>query len=200
MQLALAVSSALALGACGGGERQDEDEPEGSYPVEVVEARFPLDQRLARRSELRIRVRNAGSRTIPNIAVTLEGLGQRAANRNAADPTRPVFVINGEPKEVATFADSTEQAPSGGETAYVGTWALGRLRPGEERTFRWNVTAVRPGPFRLRYRVSAGLDGRARAVAAGRRLTRGTFAGTIDSTPPDTRIAEDGRTVVEGLR
>jgi len=56
---------------------------------------------------------------------------------------------------------------------------------------------VRPGPYRLSYEVVAGLDGRAEAVAAGRRPLRGLFSGTIDDEPPDTRVAEDGRTVVK---
>lgn len=202
MHQAIAVSCLLGLGACGGGERQDKDEAEaeGNYPVRVVEAEFPLDQRLAKRSELRIRVRNAGSKTIPNIAVSLSGLGDQSANPALSDPSRPVFIINGRSKELGTFAESKERAPAGGETAYVGTWALGPLRAGREKTFRWNVTAVRPGPFRLGYRVAAGLDGKARAVGEGGSRTRGLFTGTVDDTPPDTRVGEDGRSVVEGLR
>jgi hypothetical protein len=190
----------LALGACGGGERQDEDEADGDFPVRVVEAEFPDDHKLAKRSELRIRVRNEGSEVVPNIAVSLTGLGRRDATPQLSDPSRPIFVINGAPKKIGTFADSTERAPAGGGTAYVNTWALGRLRPGEDKTFRWSFTAVRPGPFRLRYRVAAGLDGQARAVGAGGTRTDGLFTGTIDGEPPDTRIADDGRTVVEGLR
>jgi hypothetical protein len=196
----MAVSSLLALVACGGGERQDEDEPEGSYPVRIVDADFPVDQRLAKRSELRIRVRNTGSETIPNIAITLSGLGERSGSREVSDPSRPVFVINGGPKEIATFSESKDRAPAGGETVYVGTWALGRLRPGDDETFRWSVTAVRPGPFRVGYVVAAGLDGKAKAVGANGSPTRGLFTGTIDGRAPDTRVAEDGRSVVEGLR
>jgi hypothetical protein len=195
-----AVSCLLALGACGGGERQDADEPEGTFRVEVLDAEFPTDQRLAKRSELRIRVRNAGTEAIPNIAVTLDGLFERRRNRELADPSRPVFVINGVPKEIGTYAESKELAPEGGDTAYVSTWALGRLGAGRERTFKWSVTAVRPGAFRLGYRVSAGLDGKAKAVGANGRPTRGLFIGTVDGRAPDTRVAEDGRTVVEGLR
>ena len=37
----------LAIGGCGGGERQDENEREGNFPVEVVEAKFPESQKLA---------------------------------------------------------------------------------------------------------------------------------------------------------
>ena len=190
----------FALGACGGGERQDKNEAEGDFPVRVVEADFPTDQKLAKRSEIRIRVRNEGSEAIPNLAVSLRGLDQRGTDRELADPSRPIFVINGEPKKIGTYAESVEQAPAGGATAYVGTWSLGRLPAGEEKTFRWSVTAVRPGPFRVSYRVAAGLDGKARAVGAGGTRTAGLFTGTVDGKPPDTRVAGDGRTVVEGLR
>jgi hypothetical protein len=191
---------ALALGSCGGEDRQDEDEPEGEYRVEVVQARFPTDQSLAERSELTITVRNAETRrTVPNVAVTVKGFDSRLETRGLADPSRPLFVINGRPKNIGTYPESKQAAPNG-ETAYTGTWALGPLRPGREKTFRWNVTAVRAGPFRVSYEVAAGLHGRARAVGVGGKPPKGLFTGTVDDAAPKTRIAEDGRTVVEGLR
>jgi hypothetical protein len=198
--LAPAFMCALALGSCGGEDRQDEDEPEGDYKVEVVQARFPTAQALAERSNLVITVRNAEtSRTVPNVAVTVKGFDTRLETRGLADPSRPVFVINGRPKRIGTYPDAKEAAPEG-ETAYTGTWALGPLRPGRERTFKWNVTAVRAGPFRVSYEVAAGLHGKARAVGVGGKPPKGLFTGTVDAEAPRTRIAEDGHTVVEGLR
>jgi hypothetical protein len=191
----------LGLGACGGGERQDENEPDGTFKVEVVKAQFPSKQKLAKRSDLVITVRNAESnKAIPNIAVTVRGFDVKLDNAKLADPKRPVFVINGQPKDIGTFPESKEAGPEGGETAYVDTWALGRLRAGQEKTFRWSVTAVRPGAYRLRYRVAAGLDGKAKAVDVGGGVPAGLFVGTVDDKAPDTRIADDGKTVVEGLR
>ncbi len=199
--MALACGCALGLVACGGGERQDENEPEGDYSVRVVNARFPADQKLAKRSNLVIRVRNAETdKTIPNIAVTLKGLDVKLDNPALADPKRPVFVINGVPKDIGTFPESKEAAPKGGETAYVDTWALGPLKPGRQKVFRWNVTAVRPGPYRITYRVAAGLDGKAKAVSGGGRAPAGLFIGTVEDKAPDTRVADDGKTVVEGTR
>jgi hypothetical protein len=199
--LALACGCALGLGACGGGERQDENEPEGDYRVKVVNARFPADQKLAKRSNLVIRVRNAETdKTIPNIAVTLKGLDVKLDNPELADPKRPQFVINGVPKDIGTFPESKDAAPKGGETAYVDTWALGPLKPGRQKVFRWNVTAVKPGRYRITYRVSAGLDGKAKAVGVNGRAPAGLFIGTVDDEAPDTRVAEDGKTVVEGTR
>jgi len=66
----------------------------------------------------------------------------------------------------------SEIVPAIGETAYVGTWALGPLKPGEQKTFRWDVTAVRAGPYEITYEVAAGLDGKAKA-GGGRRGPRG---------------------------
>ncbi len=201
LHLALACACALTVGACGGGERQDENEPEGDFKVEITQAEFPSKQKLAKKSELLITVKNSESeKTIPNIAVTLRGLDTRLENRGLADPKRPVFVINGEPRDIGTFPESKEASPEGGETAYVDTWALGRLRAGDEKTFRWSVTAVRPGEYRLRYRVAAGLDGKAKAVGANGSPPIGLFTGTVSDEPPDTRIADDGKTVVEGTR
>jgi len=70
MGLILALAS-FALAACGGGERQDVDEPEGEFPVAIVNAEFPAKQRLAQTPELLLSVRNDGDETIPDLAVTI---------------------------------------------------------------------------------------------------------------------------------
>jgi hypothetical protein len=192
---------ALALSSCGGGERQDANEPEGDFKVRVVDASFPSNQRLAKRSTLRITVENAERRrAVPNIAVTVRGFDTRLKGPDQADPARPVFVINGDPQQIGGYREAKEQAPAGGETVYNGTWALGRLAAGRRKTFTWRVTAVRAGSFRLSYEVAAGLDGKARAVGPDGRRVGGRFVGRIDDRAPDTRVADDGRTVVEGTR
>jgi hypothetical protein len=91
----------LAVAGCGGGERQDENEPEGNFPVEVVRASFPDHQKLAQSSNLVVTVRNAGDETIPNIAVTVNGLDRRKKDPDLADPSRPVFALNGVQVEIA---------------------------------------------------------------------------------------------------
>jgi hypothetical protein len=190
----------LTLSACGG-DRQDKNEPKGNYKVEVVSAAFPAKQKLAKTSNLQIVVRNADSKTIPNIAVTVNGFDERRQDPDLADPERPVFVINGRPKNLGGFPESKEAAPPGCETAYVNTWACGELKPGARKVFRWSVTAVRAGSFKLTYTVAAGLNGKAKAIAeSGGGRPTGIFAGTIDDTPPDTRVADDGKTVVSGTR
>jgi hypothetical protein len=191
----------LAFAGCGGGERQDENEPEGNFPVEVVSASFPDHQKLAKSSDMIVTVRNAGNKTIPDIAVTVNGFDKRKKDPDLADPTRPVFAVNGVQVEIAGFPEAKDASPRGCDTAYVNTWACGPLRPNEQKTFRWTVTAVQAGDYRIAWRVAAGLDGKAKAVAAGGGpAPRGQFAGTISDAAPDVRVADDGHTIVNGTR
>jgi hypothetical protein len=187
--------AATAVG-CGSGERQDANEAEASYEVAVVDAKFPERQRLAEQSELAIAVRNDSDETVPNIAVTLKGLGRRSDDPNVQDPGRPVFVIAGEDAEIGGYKEVKLAAPGGGQTTLVDTWTLGKLKPGATKTFRWRLTAVEPGPFELRYAVAAGLGGKAKAVGPGDAQPRGSIKGTISSRAPVSRIAADGRTVI----
>jgi hypothetical protein len=185
---------------CGGGERQDANEPSGDFKVDVTKASFPATQKLAKQSDIVIAVKNTGNKTVPDIAVTLHGLDYEVANKSVADPSRPMFVINGVPKSIGSFNESKEAAPQGGQTAYVDTWALGPLAPGKEQTFRWTVTAVHAGPYKLSYAVAGGLNGKAKAVNASGQTPRGLFSGTVSGKPPQTRVADDGKTVIEGQR
>jgi hypothetical protein len=199
---ATAVTAAsLLLAGCGGGNaRQDENERAGNFQLEVVEAKFPAKQKLAKRSDLVIEVRNAGSSTAPNVAVTVNGLATRRKNPDLADPNRPTFVINGRPVDIGGMPETKEAVPAGCDTAYVNTWACGPLKAGASRTFKFSVTAVEAGDFKVSYRVAAGLDDRAKAVAAGGKSLSGVFAGRVSDAPPNTRVADDGHTIVTGSR
>ena len=180
----LVGAACVAVAGCGGGERQDADEPEGSYRVDVVEAKFPTATKLAERSNLVIAVKNVDTKTIPNVAVTVKSFDTRRDDPNLADPRRPQFIVN--------------RGPKGGDTAYVGTSALGPLRPGETKTFEWNVTAVKPGAYKLNYVVAAGLDGKAKAVLASGGAAKGVFTGEISSKAPKASVSdEDGETVIK---
>jgi hypothetical protein len=191
---ALALASLVAAG-CGGGEKQDSDEPSGTYPVDVVRATFPTKQRLAEKTELQIAVRNAGRKAVPNVAVTVESdetdqtaaaaaFAEASEQAGLADPSRPVWVIDDPPK--------------GGVTAYVNTWALGPLKPKQTKTFVWRVTAVKPGVHAIKYKVAAGLDGKAKAVVAGgNEQPSGTFSINISNKPADARVASNGQVIVE---
>jgi hypothetical protein len=188
----------LAAGAvgCGGGERRDANESDTSYDVTVVDAKFPTSQRLAEESNLVITVRNDADETIPNLAVTLNGLNSRSDNSNLQDSSRPVFVIDGDAAKIGGYKEVKLAAPQGGQTALVNTWTLGKLEPGAKKSFRWRLTAVKPGPFELDYAVAAGLGGKAKAVGPGDAQPKGSFKGTISSKAPVSRIGPDGRTVI----
>ena len=172
----------VVTGCGGGGERQDADEPEGTYKIQVVDAKFPDHQSLAKRSTMTITVKNVDSKTIPNVAVTVKSFDQTKNDPTLADPRRPQFIVN--------------RGPAGGDTAYVGTSALGPLKPGETKTFEWDVTAVIAGKYALKYAVAAGLDGKAKAVLAGGGTPRGEFTGTVSNKAPEAKVADDGKTVV----
>jgi hypothetical protein len=196
----LGSASAVMLAACGQQPRQDENEPKGNFKVEVTRASFPSQQKLAKRSNLVIVVRNNGDKTVPNLAVTLNGFDRRVNDPDLADPNRPIFAVNGRPQSIGGFPEAKEAAPAGAETALVNTWALGKVRPGKEKKFKWTVTAVKAGPFHISYKVAAGLNGKARAVGPDGTAPRGRFDGTVSDTPPQSRVADDGHTVINGTR
>jgi hypothetical protein len=198
---------ALVAAGCGGGtsgDRQDKDEPSGKFPVEVKEAKFPLDQKLAEGSVMRIVVRNAGDKEIPNIAITVQcedekngqngSFDRQISGTDIADKNRPNFVVDripgpGRPKT------NTQLDPLERSTAYVNTYTLGKLPPNRDAVFEWNVTAVHAGPFRVCYRVAAGLDGKAVATQEGGEPLTAEFDGTVSNKAPKTGIADDGKTV-----
>ena len=65
----------------------------------------------------------------------------------------------------------------------------------------WKVTAVKAGPYKVSWRVAAGLNGKAKAVAAGGgQAPTGSFSGTVSRAAPKVRVADDGKTVVTETR
>ena len=179
---ALCAVAVLAAG-CGGGERQDKNEPSGTFKVDVVSASFPTKQHLARQARMVVEVRNADNRTIPNVAVTVEpGFTARSNRQDLADPNRPIWIV--------------DDGPLGGGTAYTNTWALGALKAGETRRFVWKVTPIRPGSHEVRFRVAAGLAGKARAQASGGGTAEGSFAVNISDKPSQATVdPETGKVI-----
>jgi hypothetical protein len=180
---ALATSVvALAVAGCGGGERQDKNEPSGTFSLNVVKAAFPSSQSLAKQEALTIAVKNSDSRTIPDVAVTVDSFSTRSQQPGLADPSRAVWIV--------------DQPPLGGTTAYTNTWALGRLAPGQTRTFTWKVTAIQPGTHTVKYRVAAGLNGKARAKVNGRNDFQGSFTVAITGKPAQATVDPDTGKVI----
>lgn len=163
--------SALSAG-CGGGERQDKNEPKGNFAVSVEHATFPGTQRLAEQSKLSIVVKNTDTKTLPDVAVTVDRFTSTSDQVGLADPQRPIWIV--------------DRGPVGGETAYVNTWALGPLAPGASKTFMWKVTAIQPGAYELKYTVSPGLNGRARAASSS--TSKGILRVNISPKPSQARV------------
>lgn len=183
------VTASLALAGCGA-ERQDENEPEGEFTLQVVDASFPERQSTAQSATLRISVRNTDDRDLPNLAVTIKtaapgggevasAFGQSSDDQRLADDDRPIWVV--------------DEGPTGGASAYTNTWSVGRTFPGQTRELEWKLTAVRPGAYTVDYTVAPGLDGR--AVAAGGQRTTGSFDVEISADPVPARVGKNGEVI-----
>jgi hypothetical protein len=190
---ALLWAVVLVVAGCGG-SRQDADEPEGDYTLQIVGASFPARQTPAQHATMRISVRNTDDRDLPNLALTVQtdasvkgnaptAFGQVGADTRLADADRPVWIV--------------DRGPEGAESAYTNTWALGRVFPGETKEAEWRLTAVRPGRYTIRYAAYPGLNGKAK-VANGQKNT-GSFDVTISDEPVPARVNAEGA-IVRGER
>jgi hypothetical protein len=178
----VASLAAVALAGCGGGERQDANEPSGTFRVAVVRASFPTKQHLAQPERFVIAVRNTGRETVPNVAVTVNSFAERSEQAGLADPERAVWIV--------------DSSPSGGQTAYTSTWALGRLAPGQTRRFVWRVTAVKAGTHTVKWQVAAGLNGKAKATLSGNRAPAGSVTVDVSEKPAQAHVdPETGKVV-----
>lgn len=206
----------LVLAGCGGGARQDAGAPSGNFPVAVTTATFPGAQRLSERTHLVLAVRNIGSETIPNVAVTIcngtcaypappgEGTGAAAFAQDLqmeglANPSRPVWVVDRPPGACNAGcrrgSGDGSGSPGGAVTAYSNTWALGALAPGQTVTFDWAVTAVVPGRHVVAWEVAAGLNGKAKAVTSSGSLPQGKFTVLIHTVPSPSYVNNNGQLV-----
>ena len=116
--------------------------------------------------------------------MTVDGFTNPDAVPGAADPQRPIWVINA--------------GPIGGRTAYVNTWALGPLKPGQIRTFTWSVTSAVPGTHTLSYRVAGGLNGNARAVTQADGVPEGTVTVRVTRRARSSTVDPETGAVVYG--
>lgn len=210
----------MVVTGCGGAATQDANEPEGEFEVDVLKATFPEEQKLAKDSVLEIEVQNTDTKPIPNINVTVQGFDykERDPNNpsevdpNLADPRRPIFVVEKSPVEYlrdrfpgnASLVDREVNPPRGGgkpfgngDTAYVETYSLGELTPGETADFKWALSAVKAGPYELSYEITAGFDGKATAVDKDGDVPIGRFRGLVSSESPDASVSsDDGESVL----
>jgi hypothetical protein len=196
--LLIAASPAALVSGCGG-TRQDAHEVSRSYAMEVVRARFPGRQSIARPTSFALQVRNAGLRTVPNVAVTLDSFYYTEHYPELASNKRPIWVIEQGPGPAARPPVQTQEIskPGGGQTAYVNTWALGPLAPNGTQTFIWRVVPVKAGVYTVHYRIAAGLAGRAKAQLPSGGAVQGQLSASIAPVPPNTHVdPRTGRVVV----
>jgi len=192
---------ATSLVACGDDSSSGEGEASGKYPVKVVTAEFPTEQKLGETVLLKLGVRNTGERAVPALTMTIS-VGGRAGRTSSlpftihdpqpglAQPDRPVWVL------AATYprlVGSTE--PGGAQSANQKTFNFGRLKPGETVEAVWKLSAVKEGRFPLLYSVDASLGGAAKAVTDGGARPGGSFAVEISSVPQDTEVTDSGQVV-----
>ena len=193
------IVAAFALGACGG-TRQDAHEPTATYPMEVLTASFPLKQSIARQTQLVLRVRNSGSQTVPNVAVTVDSFNYTSHFPELSSNKRPVWVIERGPGKLARPPVESQDVsqPGSGQTAYTNTWALGPLAPGSTKTFIWGVVPVKAGLHIVHFHVAAGLSGKAKAQTSSGAPVQGAFLVHIAGEPPRTYVDPNTGQVVQG--
>lgn len=221
--IGLAVAlMAVGVTSCGGGERQDADEPEGDFPVQIVNADFPSKQQLAQNTNLTLSIANSGDKTIPDLAITIFTTSNASTGESSSSSTGTSSTPaggGGLPEAQGSFSVRSEQqglaipfrpvwileegfpklagqtASAGAQAAQTDTFSFGSLASHQTREMVWNVTPVQAGTFTVHYRVAAGLQGKAKAVTADGSVPEGEFVVRISSAPPQTRVNDSGQVV-----
>ncbi len=191
----------VALAGCGGGSRQDANEKAATYQMQVVAAHFPAKQAIARQTKMVLLVRNTGTTTVPNVAITVNSFNYASNYPELAADKRPIWVIEQGPGAIAKPPVESQEVspPGGGQTAYVNTWALGPLPAGKTTAFIWKVVPVKSGAHTVTYTVAAGLAGRAKAELASGGAVTGHLTADIASAPPASYVDPTTGKVVAGV-
>lgn len=188
------------LTACGGSDDggQFANEATGAFPVEVILSEFKAVQTVAQTYDLTLAVRNSGDDTIPaiNATINLPGLGSTLAfayrdrQEGLAQAQRPIWVLEeGYPKLAGTVGRG------GAGTANRRTFNFGELEPGDTANMVWRVTALKPGRYKLAWKVSAGLGTETSAELADGSQPAGVLPVRIGNRPRLTRVDENGKVV-----
>lgn len=198
-----AVALAALLAACGGDDDSSAEKPDKPpvYHVKLVESIIPVNWRVGESYKMRLGFENTGENEVPNLAVTITMRGKegRASSLPFAihDPTpglaqadRPVWVLEaGWPKPVGT------SGPGGASTSNPKTFAFGPLKPGEEKTMQWKLTAVKPGYWGMHYQAAGDIDGESKTYAYRTTPPGGDFYATIKTALPNTEVTDSGKVV-----
>jgi hypothetical protein len=210
------LAVAVTLSACGSGQLQSANEPNGKFKVSVSSS-FPVSQRLSEATQFVIKVTNVDDKTIPDVAVTIcnvtcgwtkqdlakgwgtsvQAFAYKLNMPGLASDSRPVWVVDQAPNPNNVCMYSCQQGgPGGAVTAYSNTWALGRLAPGKSATFEWHVTAIKPGNYTVAWQVAAGLNGKAKARTSTGAIPEGTFNVKIANAPATSYVNNNNQVVV----
>jgi hypothetical protein len=198
---AFGACAALVATGCGGGSRQDAGEQARTYRLRLSAVSFQRKQSVAEPAKLRISVRNADSRTVPNVAVTIDSFSYVEKYPELAANKRPIWVIERGPGTIPVRPVQSQAVspPGGGQTAYVNTWALGPLASGATRTYEWTVVPVKAGTHEVHYELAAGLAGKAKAAPpSGGKPLDGVLTATIAPAPPSRHVDPATGRVVAG--
>lgn len=197
---ACCAPAGLLLAGCGSGSAQDKHEPQGSFAVALVHASFPAKQAIARDEKMVLTVRNTGTHTVPNVAVSVDSFAYTDTFPRLSSDKRPNWIIDEGPgaHPKAPVASETVNNPGGGSTAFVNTWALGTLAPGHSKSFIWRVTPVRAGTHTVNFTIAAGLNGKARAQLAGGGPVTGHITVAVAPKPPAKHVDPNTGKVVPG--
>ena len=206
------VGVGLAPSACGGGQNQAASEPSGNFAVTVSTARFPASQRLAQHTHLVIAVHNAGSKTIPNVAVTIcnvtcaypapkgEGSSSQAfaAGHRPELPGQPVTAAVGHrPRAGRVRLQLPERRAGRGGHGVCQHLGAGTAGPGQDRALR--LGGHRSAGRQARPRLAGG--GRAQRQGQGRALQRlgaqGPFAVNVGTAPAQSYVNNNGQIVTK---
>jgi hypothetical protein len=191
--------AALAAAGCGAA-RQDAHEAKRDYQLQVVKASFPASQAISRPTDFELQLRNAGSRTVPSVAVSIDSFSYIEHYPELASSQRPIWVIEQGPGPVLTLPVQSQavNSPGGAESAYVNTWTLGSLAPGRTQTYRWHVTPVKAGVHTVHYLVAAGLAGKAKAQLPSGGPVQGQLTAAVAPKPPSRHVDPATGRVVPG--
>lgn len=195
---------ALSIAACGGESSSDANEEEGTYRVQVTDARFPTKQQLGQTYLLELGVRNTGDETIPALTVNVsikgkEGAGStlpfgiRDPQPELAQPDRPVWVLA---EHYPKFAG--DSAAGGAGTSNPKTFDFGALKAGATANVVWKLSAVRAGDYTLVYGIEAGLSNKTKAETGGGVAPGGSFSVKISAAERNTEVNDSGEVVEKG--
>ena len=174
--LAALRARGLILAGCGGGTPQD---ARNAGNVRAREPSFRSGRRSRKRTDAD-QVRNVGTQTAPNVAVTVNSFGYRTDFPESPTAKSPTWV-----DRTGTGPGRPPAGPDAGSQR--GRWRRHRVREHvgartardrrATRTFCWQVVPVKPGLQVVRYVVAAGLAGQGKRRSGLGRPREGCVPG-----------------------